>query len=65
MLEKLKASVEDFEHDVCPKCGEPSLPAEGVRDQSLCVCSNEWCLHEFFEDLTRPVQTEKVQSESD
>ena len=32
--------VEHYEHDDCPKCGKPSVPYEGVPDQTLrgCFC---------------------------
>lgn len=43
---------EHFEHDVCPKCGTKSLPAEKVTDQTLRYCPK--CHHEWFEDLTQP-----------
>lgn len=43
---------ERYPHDVCPKCGAPSVPFEGVPDQSLRGCLV--CSHEWFEDLTRP-----------
>ena len=43
---------ENYEHDDCPKCGTPSVPYEGVPDQSFRGCEN--CGHEWFEDLTLP-----------
>lgn len=46
--------VEQFLHDTCPECGEPSVPLENVPDQSLRGCSN--CDHSFWEDLTLPVR---------
>jgi hypothetical protein len=43
---------ERFEHDVCPKCGAESQPAEDVPDQSFRDCPN--CCHQWFEDLENP-----------
>lgn len=43
---------ENYEHDDCPECGTPSVPFEGVPDQSFRGC--EKCGHEWFEDLTAP-----------
>jgi len=43
---------EYFPHDICPGCSKPSIPLEGVPDQSgrgCCQCGREW-----FEDLSRP-----------
>lgn len=50
--------LEHFEHDACPGCGRPSVPLEGVPDQSghgCGVCGREW-----FEDLNRPAMTRKA-----
>ena len=43
---------EHFEHDVCPKCGGPSVPFEGVADQAFRGCRS--CDHEWFENLNEP-----------
>jgi predicted nucleic acid-binding Zn-ribbon protein len=40
---------EEFEHDDCPKCGTPSVPFEGVPNQSLRGCPN--CGHDWWENL--------------
>lgn len=45
-------TTEHYEHDDCPLCGTPSVPFEGVSDQSLRGCPNPWCLHGWREDLT-------------
>jgi hypothetical protein len=44
--------VEHFAHDVCPGCGNPSTPLEGVPDQSGRGCGQ--CGREWFEDLGLP-----------
>jgi hypothetical protein len=49
-----KITVEKYDHDDCPDCGEDSLPAEGVLDQAYRVCSNPLCEKEFWEDLNKP-----------
>ena len=58
-ITKEEASVpkEQFKHDVCPECGQPSTPAEGVLDQALrsCLCGNTW-----LENLEQPVRTEPI-----
>ena len=43
---------EHFEHDDCCKCGIPSVPAEGVPDQTLRGCTK--CGDVWFEDLGEP-----------
>jgi hypothetical protein len=45
---------EQFEHDVCPKCSQPSQPAERVPNQALRQCRK--CGREFFENLLEPVK---------
>lgn len=47
-----KRVVEQVEHDDCPNCGTPSIPAEGVPDQSLRGCED--CGEMWFEDLNEP-----------
>ena len=55
-LEFAEPSVREyFAHDVCPGCGKPSIPLEGVPDQSGRYCGV--CGHEWFEDLSRPATT--------
>lgn len=37
--------MDNFPHEPCPDCGNPSVPAEGVPDQALrgcLVCDNVW-----------------------
>ena len=46
---------EYFPHDICPGCGKPSVPLEGVPDQSGRGCGQ--CGREWFEDMSRPAQT--------
>lgn len=48
----MKPIPEKHFHDVCPKCGSPSVPAEKVPDQTLRGCLK--CLETFTEDLDRP-----------
>lgn len=43
---------ERFTHDVCPNCSTPSVPAEGVPDQTLRGCPK--CGHGWSEDLGSP-----------
>jgi hypothetical protein len=47
--------TEHFEHDTCPGCGKPSIPLEGVPDQSGRGCGQ--CGREWVEDLSRPART--------
>ena len=47
---------EHFPHDVCPGCGKPSVPLEGVPDQTGRGCGQ--CGREWVEDLSRPATTE-------
>ena len=47
---------EYFPHDVCPGCGKPSVPLEGVPDQTGRGCGQ--CGREWFEDMSRPAATE-------
>lgn len=42
---------EHFRHDVCPKCGQPYVPAEKVPDQTLRGCRE--CGEVWTEDLSR------------
>lgn len=49
--------AEQFKHDVCPKCGADSVPAEHVPDQTLRGCPS--CGETWFEDLSQPPTTEK------
>lgn len=53
-----KAEKEHYDHDVCPKCGNTTIPAENVADQSLRACPI--CDHVFFENLSRAPRTKKV-----
>ncbi len=43
---------EHFDHDDCPECGTPSVPAEGVPDQTFRACPK--CHHTWAEDLSSP-----------
>ncbi|MGB9407634.1 MAG: hypothetical protein WCA89_08860 [Terracidiphilus sp.] len=62
-LESLAAAVErtttkeHFPHDVCPGCSKPSIPLEGVPDQSGRGCGA--CGRERFEDLSKPATWSK------
>jgi len=42
---------EKFDHDDCPRCGTPSVPAEAVTDQTLRGCPNPDCGIVWFENL--------------
>jgi hypothetical protein len=54
--ERMAGTVKEyFPHDVCPGCGKPSVPLEGVPDQSGRGCGQ--CGREWFEDMSRPEQT--------
>ena len=46
---------EHFPHDVCPGCGKPSIPLEGVPDQTGRGCGQ--CGLEWFEDLSKPARS--------
>jgi hypothetical protein len=54
-LECLLKEKEHFPHDVCPGCGKPSIPLEGVPDQTGRGCGQ--CGREWFEDLSKPARS--------
>lgn len=47
LLEGMLGTAERFEHEACPECGGPSVPAEKVPDQALRGCPR--CGHTWFE----------------
>jgi ribosomal protein L37AE/L43A len=46
--------IEEFEHDDCPQCTTPSVPAEDIKDQTFRSCPK--CGHEWYEDLYTPAK---------
>lgn len=55
--------VEHHQHDVCPRCGTPSVPFDGVPDQALRGC--EKCDHEWVENLDEPPITAACEEDDD